>query len=41
MAAHYFHTGPMDQTALAQRGRERLLDSTDEPGGAIADHQHR
>ena len=33
--------GTMDQTALAQRGRERLLDGTDEPGGAIADHQHR
>lgn len=32
--------GTMDQTTLAQRGRERLLDGTDEPGGAIADHQH-
>jgi hypothetical protein len=41
MAAHYFHTGPVDQTALPQRGRPELLDRAGQPGGAVGDDQQR
>ena len=41
IAAHYFHTGPVDQAALPQRAGQHGLGRVDQPSGAVADDQQR
>jgi hypothetical protein len=39
--AHYFHTSPVDETALPQAVGEDDLDRADQPRRAVGDHQQR